>query len=382
MIDKNLKFQTTEIFFINGKQAKNIRVGIGIRDTGSFNAIFPVIEKLVSEGGFDVVIWADENAKSLLNNSGIIFQKSFEDILTSIANTKLDVVLTGVANFPAIEETLMINYQKKGVPVIQLTDLPGNGFKHLEHKKNEVQVYPDYLCEVNEWGKNVELKINPGFPKERIIITGAPALDRFFQEGLFSIKNKVKKKLAIKSPNLIITFISSTANQLPEKALEDFLEVMERLELRDYYLIFRRHPSDNNPQETYNQILEKVHQRLLNDGGLLTDEVVAISDLVVSLGSTVGFEAVCRGVASINYMKEEYVGPNDRISEVTYLPTMFDGSSPTAFNKAELEQILKKVLFNAQFKSQMNLKIKSWQIKKLAAIEVVEVIKKVVLERG
>ena len=232
-------------------------------------------------------------------------------------------------------------------PIVVLQDFWGAG---LLEDWADSKYQPDFICVNDEIDVKTVLKAWPQFTKERIIITGYPALDKYFNYDVRATVAKVRSSLNITKQNPIILY----AGRMKRDG-EAFLEFVEALNTvgQDVYLISRPHPrmKDDAPEEL------PLWQKALDSfqsGDLITDSsscdtssLVASSAVIVSMFSTVLLEATALRKQNISMLYPE-VGMAEFLKVTGGLMEEFPlvelGCSAKAINRATLCNLLEKSL--------------------------------------
>ncbi|MDO8429454.1 MAG: hypothetical protein Q7S88_02385 [Candidatus Daviesbacteria bacterium] len=379
---QNLELEQTKIYWSRQEGAKLPTVITGFRDPGGANAHLPVIARLLDKA--NVCVLTDSRGQQQLEQSGLDLRRDkFEGsalLAASQALTLADVVLTGLSDNLGTELLLMANSQwdnLNGVVqrplIIGLEDYPGaNARWYFGNKKVPSWIVPDYLCVVNEWSKDEELKFLPqGFDPERVVITGQPSFDRLAKEDRVKIRRDVRQKLEIGESDIFVTYMGTVTTGDPigetAKTLQTLVPILKSVDPK-IRLALRAHPRDMTDPEVYNQAFRPMKDMRVDTTGLTTDQVGIASDLVISNGSTTGVDAVYRGIPSVNV----FLAPNNYFSQQPQshqevldkfpLPTVEDGASPLAINSQELGNILDKIFNEQSYVTKLKQKMAGWKV--------------------
>lgn len=352
------------------------RIGIAMRDPADGDILISVMREFA--GLANLVVFADGQARVALDKSDLKAEKTEYPIspIASIAEEiwNTDAVFTGLSSKPGSETALIATARAAGIPSILFENLPGSGMRVFSMKGFSEYVHPDVLIEPHISGVSLIKNSYPGFRGD-IEVFSSPAFDRFADTDRVSTRVRVRNILGLNQKALMITFLGGTKDQLPAQGFAELAECLQDLGFNGLVGL-RRHPRDLDvtPDYLYQQTLDKLgHQAVVSQQSfyskseITTDEITMASDLVVSAGSTAGWNALMMGVYSMNMMHEKYVGRNPNI-----IPTMLDGTSPNAYDKGELTLLLKKFLdmIKTGVSEEYKSKVDSWKISKPSAPEI------------
>ena len=171
-------------------------------------------------------------------------------------------------------------------------------------------IFPDYLLVFGDYVKNLLTKI--GYPNEKLITFGNPALFKLQNfTGNFS-ENTLRKKLNISSNKKIILFTSgkmqrnyTTAGNynFDEKIWESLLTNFKNSE--EHFIILKPHPT-----ETDVSIYETMQKQINNQNSKIIQhelfELIQLSSVLVSVVSSSMFEAISlqKPVIQVKFMNE------------------------------------------------------------------------------
>ncbi len=304
IIDPN--FKATNLYWKIAdllKGSHRFRVLAGLRDTGEANAIIPVLNELLRRSS-DVFIMASERGEDELR----IFEPRFHparpfDPMLRIKRMRGHVVLTGMSGIPSIEMALNSTAHSRGVKVFAVEDYPGAYFSELGNIfTRSKDTEPDYLFVMNDWAKGANLDSLPGFPEDRIIVSGAPTLDKVAHADKTQIREEVRRQFGVQTDEILITWFGQVTGATVE-SLQVLLKGLEALKLENYRLAVRLHPRDDSPKETYDNILKPFSKRYIDAGRNVerdVNRIIAASDLVVNERSATALQAAAWGVPVIS----------------------------------------------------------------------------------
>ncbi len=263
------------------------------KDTGGFNAIFPVIELLKDLYQIHWIAQADGRAKDMLKERGCEFK-----IYNSSAIDTKDVVAL-VSSTCSLAGQLMTPDFKKTCPVILVQDQWTAGINDVWTDSTS---RPNYVL-VNDWlDKDIFLSSWPEFRDNQVIVTGYPALDKYASVELKTVRGRTRKTLGIEDSWKVVLFSGQWWHS--GHALNEVVQSLNYLRL-PVCLIARPHPAmkDNSPEEVSvweNALQQFKFGKLISDSSVCNiSDVIAASDLVVSMFSTTLMEAAVLRIPNI-----------------------------------------------------------------------------------
>lgn len=210
------------------------------------------------------------------------------------------------------------------------------------------------LC--NYAKKNIERR---GLDPDSIVITGQPAFDRLLAFKNIS-KDKLCNELGINAQKPIISFMSQPIESR-ESVLRSIIEAMKKH--NDKQLIIKLHPNEDG----------KIQQIILNEMGyqalLIKDipapSIIGISDLVITVSSTTGLEAVVmdKPLMSINLTGEpDFIPYNDM------------GIGLGVYDKEQVAQAITTLFEDKDIRAKLQYKRKEFSTDGKAALRVANLI--------
>lgn len=368
---QNWELEKTDLITIDGPKDGPL-IAVGLRDPGQTNAVIPVIERLAGNARFSVL--ADSRGKEILLKNVNLHPKTapLESPLIRATETvaEADLVFTGLSEECGSYMSLTANAVFSGVPVVWIEDFPGVWSKVVYQKKAVAPwVVPTLFCVINEWSKVKELEFMPdGFGSEKMIITGQPADDRFASENRTEIRRHVREVLDISGSEQLLVYAGTVEPEetIPTAAI--LAKALQSLKLENFRLVIRRHPRDMTPVEKYQVILQDLGNKVVYETKQFsTDEIGIAADLLISNNSTVGIDAVYRGIPSLN------ITVSDNFQKSTS-PTIEDGASPRAINLEEFLPLLQKTLFDSEFQKGLRQKMDHWKVDGHATDRVADIV--------
>ncbi len=242
---------------------------------------------------------------------------------------------------------------KNKCPIIALQDSWGASITTTWADK---KFRPDFICVNDEIGAKIVLKAWPDFNTEKIIITGYPALDKYFDFDIKTVTENVKKKLNLTEQKPIIFYAGEVKNT--GAILSELIAALNEIG-KNVYFIPRQHPrmKDDGPEEL--PIWKKALTRfragtLISDSSACdTPSIIAASDVVLSMFSIVLVEAATLRKQNISILYPEVMNHYKEITGglIKEFPLVSLGCCAKATNQKELQDLLLK-----GFNNELNLK--------------------------
>jgi hypothetical protein len=277
-------------------------------DPGGGNAISPLI-KAFEKRRCEVFSYVSGPAAKIISSAKGLRKEDIDIVLDDL---KPDFIITGTSSNDFTEKFLWKAAKKIGVPTMAVLDHWCNygirfskyGLKDI-HKYNSDKTFdflPSYICVMDDFARNEMHK--EGIPLDMIFALGNP----HFKTIKTSFQNvdihKVRSKFVKNNDKKIITFASEPYEEdygiAPErKALDDIKEVLSRRD--DVVLVVKLHPKES--ENKY-----KKFAGCCFDKETASVDLIAISDIIISMTSMFLIEACILGKKSLSYQPNE----NDR----------------------------------------------------------------------
>lgn len=372
------------------------------RDPGPANATLPVLAKLQESANICVV--CDGRGQENLEAAQLRFfqDPDIPNVLLSISDltTLADVLLTTKSSDSGVELSLMANAQWSRLQqtvlrpqIVELEDYPGCIARwHYGDKNIPRWIQPDKILAVSEWGKRKELEFLPqDFDPKRITITGHPNDDRLAFENVAKVRAGVREKLQLGDRPLIV-HMGTLPSSDTVNTLKPLVNILQKPEFNDTFLIFRPHPRDVGTLAEYETIYSPIKNRTLlgtNDimvpildlsTDKITDALGMTATVLINHGSTTGVDAVYRGIPTINTFIYNPPQNKEEILKGYPLPVVEDEASPLATTSEELNQILGQLLHNQTYQNQLRTNMARWKVDGHAADRVAELVLNLAIE--
>lgn len=209
-------------------------------------------------------------------------------LATIIAEIRPDVVLTTSA--PRAERAAVIAASRAGIPAVVVVDLFGHGETSWLRE-------PSFAAAVCVLNAEVRARlIAAGRPAEHLHVTGNPVFDRLGDPSLAARAAQLRAAHGWGPGVRVITWASQPEPadpQVPRRVEAALLAALGGHP--DWHLVIRPHPSDSyvlppaGPQVTVSGRQDDLHALL------------AASDVVVTMTSTVGLEAILAGTPLVTW---------------------------------------------------------------------------------
>lgn len=237
-----------------------------------------------------------------------------------------DLLVTG--NCPRMERAAMIVASQKGIKVLSFNDLLGFDKKYL---------FPaDKIAVISNITR--ENLIRQGNPADKIVITGSPTFDLILDEVKTFDKHCIMQELGLAPSTRVFLLATQPQKDCTWEMIDMMVGLLE--EYPERYLLIKPHPGDDI--RLYSDYLsQKGNLRVI-----LTDmqvrKLIFISDLTVTIFSTVGLESILMGVPLIQLNLLGIPNP---------IPFFEYGVSIEAHNFEELRNAVHKMLNDAETKA-------------------------------
>ena len=262
----------------------------GLRDVGSANACLPVIKILKDQRVF-VSVYAEGAVAERFKGQIEFVTGLTMDSLLDLVKPSLVVVTCAVVG-GAVPLGLAREAKNRNLPVVFIDEMWA-GFGAFEW-----DIFPDGVCVCDEYAKELILKSWTGYLETGIHVTGSPVFDKFHRTWPEAAKDKLRKNLRLKKKWPVVFFPGQIDGMV--EAISVLVEALNRGD-RPAYLIQRDHPritfsgaSDSN-KIIYAEYKEKLKTlklgEVIDSSKLTSDEVLAGSDIVVGIYSTMTVEA-------------------------------------------------------------------------------------------
>ncbi|KJU82066.1 Capsule polysaccharide biosynthesis, spore coat polysaccharide biosynthesis protein spsB [Candidatus Magnetobacterium bavaricum] len=239
-----------------------------------------------------------------------------------------DMLMTG--NCPRMERAAMMVAKERGIKVLSLNDLLGFDKKYL---------FPaDKIAVISEITR--ENLVKQGNPPGNIIITGSPAFDLILEEIRTFNKHYILDEIGLKTDSKVFLLATQPDKNCTWEMINMMVTILDNYP--EHYLVIKPHPGEDN--RLYADYLSKLsHPRVV-----LTDipvrKIIYVSELTVTIYSTVGIESILMGVPLIQLNLMGIKNP---------IPLYEYGVSIEVKDYTELEKSVDKVLNDEKHKTEV-----------------------------
>ena len=272
-----------------------------------------------------LIQYSREEIQALINEKGkkaFLPQYTMSKIIDQI---KPDFILTG--DCPRSERAATIVGKEKHIPTMNIHDYLAFESRH-KLEADTIAV----MCDITR-----DNLIKQGHDSDKIVITGQPAFDSILnQSKVFKITEILNK---YKLPQQKYIVLGTQPDPSSKDMLNLVIEVMKQYP--EYGLLVKPHPGEDiciHKEIISNHLGSNIF--LLPEADIR--ELIFISNTLITIFSTVGFESVLFGKPLIQLNLTGKPNP---------IPLFKYGVSLCAENKADLEESLKKALLDHNYLS-------------------------------
>lgn len=299
-----------------------------IEDCSFWNVIKAVIMKKYSEKLFEFIflIWS---AKNILQNMDVHCIVS----LNEIGET----------------EKAFLEFNNKKIPSILLE----HGFVERvdDTKRFDQLLYVYFKDNIAVWGnKKKEYLIQEyDIPSDKIIVTGSPRHDGYFNSR---IKNNQSKEITVLlAPNPIteISGLASTNLELQfENTIKEIISILKKFD--NVKIIVKLHQIQLKHNREIYSLIKRIDNTIPVYSSVSVIETINSADAVIVISpesfgtSTILLESMILGKPTMNVILD------DKIPEFTHVK---DKSILTISNNSDLEKNFKKILFDVDFRNEL-----------------------------
>lgn len=336
------------------------RILIFVEDPGAANFIAPALDSLTA-AGWQLDLSAAGLASTFLSDRGIAANAvpASTDASIFLKASGANLLMVGTAENPdTFAFPLTQAARKAGVPSIGFVDGPANAQHRFRgHDSDPLTHVTDWLILTDEHAANLFTALH--HPRTRMAVTGHPYYDivraeaaQLRQQSAAEHREKTLGKAPADRP--VIVFLGEgsdglgmdikrrsadytltgrgTSDRRTEIVLEEFLDAIDALD-SDPYLIFRAHPKD--PASGYEAYMDRFDA--ISEGGRPLQLLFA-ADLVVGLSTSLLVEAALAGLNTLSILPAK--------NQESLIPTVLQGLTPCATDRATLHKLLPRVLRN------------------------------------
>lgn len=281
------------------------RVWAVVKDPGGTNGVLPVVSVL-REHGVQVNLIAHGKAPELPQvralGTYLVVGPDPQEVLATLPLP--DAHITSMCSEGGVGRDLIPLLRERGAPTVAAQDFWGGALVQLFR---DPQYWPDYICANDELGADIVCRAWPGFTRERIWVTGFPAMDKYAQVDAATVRSRVRDQLGVQEGLPLVLFAGQLegTSQLLAQVVSALNAIADTIGVA---FAPRQHPRlrNNAPDEIepWNKALASFAgaQLLADTSACPTPDMVAAADVAVSSFSTVLVEAAClrKPVIAIN----------------------------------------------------------------------------------
>lgn len=346
----------------------------GMRDAGSAASGLPVIKMLLNEG-IAVSIFADGSARDMLEKENLGLHKvgysSSYFLNRLLRNLEKDLIVCGHSVKPDIEQfltycsKLALYRLEKPIKSVWYEDMPPFlGFYKKELAAEGRLMIPDKVFCFSETSAKQEVGYIPQF-KDRAVVTGNPAFDRFADIDTMDIRHKIRQGLGIRDDEVWLVWMA-TKTRATFESCRDYIDGIKGLGLEHYRFSARIHPAEaKNPEvkKEYDLLLATIGEHALDTTGYPTDDIGIAADIVGGDTSTAIFEATLNDIRTVTLLiPENMVLRDEWVNAFPPDPAIvLDGTSPVIRNRMDVKDILQKVVLDSETQEALRQKRLVWR---------------------
>ncbi|MCA9363256.1 hypothetical protein KC851_02970 [Candidatus Kaiserbacteria bacterium] len=294
------------------------RILLFSRDPGAANTVVPIYKRLQNDSSYQCVLAGKEFALKSYENEGLVgIDISCEVIDENTAANFLslgqyDLIVTGVHSNDFTDRYLWSAAKKLNIPTIAILDQWMNYRARFTMAEPGVDassfplIMPDYVCVMDEMAK-VRM-LDEGLEGTEIKVTGQPHFETI-KERMINVTDETisdtRNSLSLREGVFVLTFVSEpiveayddpmflgyTEFTVLDELIDILIDECERTG-RKADLVIRLHPR-NNPA-LFESYLKKGSGKLkiIVDQSVVSQHLIAVSDLIVGLSSMFLLESV------------------------------------------------------------------------------------------
>lgn len=242
---------------------------------------------------------------------------------------KPDLLITG--NCPRMERAAIQVASEKGIRVLSLNDLLGFDKKYL--------FTADRIAVISRLTK--ENLIKAGNQADKIVVTGSPSFDLILDEIQAFKRSEILQELGLTADAKLFLLATQPQKTCTWKMIDMMIDLLETYPGK--HLLIKPHPGDDN--RLYTDYLAKKNDTRVVLTDMPVRKLIFISDLTVTIYSTVGLEAILMGAPLIQLNLMGIPNP---------IPFFNYGVSMEAHNYEELKNAADKMLNEEQTKTEIS----------------------------
>lgn len=325
-------------------------------DPGGARALAPVINRLRKSGRSHVKAMAYREAISVWTEYGLKFDKietftNFETLSEIFLETHPKMLLssTSVNGFD-FERKLTQTARNAGIPSLAVLDFWTNYRLRFIDEKGELNLLPDKIAVMDK--RAVSEMVADGFDKDKLFVTGQPALDDIMvwsEKFAPAHKEALRAALGLSASDCMVLFVSEPVAQFngadknnpaylgfTEYTVVDLLvHVLEdiRTQALKPVLVVKPHPRESC--DAFSDLKSNAIKIIVNRE-IPSRELVLASDLVVGMSSMLLVESCYLGYPTLR-IQPGLIGPDA-------LPSDLAGNCFSIYKASEAKSAIEKML--------------------------------------
>ena len=275
----------------------------------------------------------------------------FISLVCGVKNIFKNMEIRCIVSLNEIGETekAFLEFNNKKIPSILLE----HGFVERvnDTKRFDKLLYVDFRDKIAVWGDNKkEHLINEyNIASDRIIVTGSPRHDDYFNSRMEKKHSKEITVLLAPNPITEISGLASTNLELKfENTIHEIISILKKFD--NVKIIVKLHQIQIKHNQEINSIIKKIDNAIPIYSSTSVIETINSADIVVVISpesfgtSTMLMESMILGKPTMNIILD------DNIPEFTHVK---DKAVLTISDNSDLENNLKKILFDDDFKKEL-----------------------------
>lgn len=280
-----------------------------VKDPGGTNGVLPVVAEL-RKRGVDVLVIANGKAPELDSVCALdryLVARTPADVLGILPPPR--VLITSVCSGGGVGRDLIPHLRERSpeTKIVRAQDLWGGGLLTIWR---ELQYRPDFVWANDAIDADIITRAWPDFERDRIWLTGYPALDRYAALDAVAVRKRVRLELRIPEEVPIVLFAGQLAGT--SAALKMVVSALNSIG-RSVFLIPRQHPRMANDAPLELPIWEgalalfRAGETVRDSSRCTTTDLVSAADLVIGEFTTVLVEAAALHKDAISIQTPEMV---------------------------------------------------------------------------
>ena len=275
----------------------------------------------------------------------------FISLVCGVKNVFKNMEIRCIVSLNEIGETekAFLEFNNKKIPSILLE----HGFIERvdDTKRFDKLLYVDFRDKIAVWGnRKKEHLINEyNIASDRIIVTGSPRHDNYFNSRIEKKHSKEVTVLLAPNPITEISGLASTNLELKfENTIQEIISILKKFD--SVKIIVKLHQIQIKHNQEINSIIKKIDSTIPIYSSTSVIDTINSADIVVVISpesfgtSTMLMESMILGKPTMNIVLD------DNIPEFIHVK---DKAILTISNNSDLEKNFKKILFDADFRKEL-----------------------------